>query len=92
EFTAGLSPVSAASRLLLQSTVVPNQPGQMNIVISPFVSGRTYTVKSSLTLGSGAVWTDLTSYSTSDNGNTRTITDLSATGARKFYHVEISKP
>lgn len=28
----------------------------------------------------------------SDNGLTRTITDTSATGAAKFYKVEITKP
>jgi hypothetical protein len=28
----------------------------------------------------------------SDNGNQRTITDLSAGGAGNFYHVEITKP
>lgn len=92
EFTAGLSPISSISRLLLNNTPVPGQPGQMNIVISPRLPDRTYTVKASPTLGSGAEWNDLTSFSTSDDGSTRTITDLDATGSRKFYQVEITQP
>ena len=38
-------------------------------------------------------WVPLTSFTTSDNGTERTITDLGATGAgMKFYQVEITKP
>lgn len=92
EFTAGLIPNDAASRFLLNPAPVPNQPGQMNLVISPRLPGRTYTVKSSLTLAPGSTWDPLTSFSILDNGITRTITDLDATGTRKFYKVEITKP
>ena len=92
EFTAGLDPTSAASRFLLSNAPAPNQPGQMNLVFSPLVAGRTYTVKASTTLGPSAVWTDLTSFSIVDNGTTRTITDLDATGSAKFYNVEIDRP
>ncbi|MCF7788053.1 MAG: hypothetical protein K9N47_18165 [Prosthecobacter sp.] len=92
KYTAGLVPNDSSSRFLLHNAPVPNQPGQMQIVISPRLSDRTYTVKASPTLGSGAAWNDLTSFSISDNGTERTITDLDATGARKFYHVEITKP
>jgi hypothetical protein len=46
----------------------------------------------STSVTAGAVWSDLTSFSTSDNGTERTITDLDATGGSKFYHVEINKP
>lgn len=90
EFLAGISPTDANSRFLL--TPAPNQPGQMNLVISPRFTDRTYTVKTSPTLGVGAVWTPLTTFTISDNGLTRTITDTSATGARKFYVIEITKP
>ena len=85
-------PTSAASRFLLSNAPVPNQPGQMNLVFSPLVAGRTYTVKASTTLGPSAVWTDLTSFTILDNGTTRTITDLDATGSAKFYNVEIERP
>ncbi|MDZ4405736.1 hypothetical protein [Prosthecobacter sp.] len=92
EFTAGLSPISAASRFLLHNAPVPNQPGQMRLVISPRLPDRTYTVKTSPTLGPAAIWTDLTGFTTSDNGSERTVTDTSATGTQKFYRVQITKP
>lgn len=92
EFIAGLIPTDAASRFLLDPTPVPNQPGQMNLVISPRLPDRTYTVKTSPTLGPAAMWEDLTTFTVSDDGSTRTITDTDASGDAKFYHVEITKP
>ncbi len=92
EFIAGINPISGDSRFLIQNTPVPSQPGQMNIVISPRLLGRTYTVKVSPTLGPDAVWTTLTGSTTTDNGTERTITDPNASGPAKFYRVEIVKP
>lgn len=92
EFLAGLSPTDPTARFLLTPSPVPNQPGQMNLVINPRFSDRTYTVLTSPTLGIGAVWTPLTTFTTSDNGLTRTITDTSATGSKKFYQIQIAKP
>ncbi|MBE2284932.1 MAG: hypothetical protein IAE77_15840 [Prosthecobacter sp.] len=92
EFTAGIDPTSSVSRFLLSNAKLPGQPNQMNIVISPRLTDRTYTVKSSATPGPGAVWTPLTSFTITDNGSTRTITDTDTTGARKFYRVEVSQP
>lgn len=92
EFTAGIDPTSGASRFLLRNERPAGQPGQMRIIINPRLAGRTYTVKTSTTLGPGAVWSPLTSFTITDNGTTRTITDTSATGARRFYRVEISRP
>ena len=92
EFTAGLIPTDPNSRFVLDSARVPDQPSQMNIVISPRLPDRTYTVKWSPTLGLAADWNPLTSFSVSDDGNTRTVTDLDATGDAKFYKVEITKP
>jgi len=92
EFIAGINPISGDSRFLIQSAHVPSQPGQMNILISPRLPGRTYTVKVSPTLGPGAVWTTLTGFTTTDNGTERTITDPNASGPAKFYRVEIVKP
>ena len=37
-------------------------------------------------------WTTLTGTTQSDNGTQRTVTDTGATGAKKFYHIEITKP
>ena len=92
EFTAGLIPTDSNSVFRLDPVPVPNQPGQMNLVISPRLPDRTYTVKWSPTLGGGAMWNDLTSFSVLDDGLTRTITDLDATGTAKFYQIEITKP
>jgi hypothetical protein len=92
EFTAGLDPENSSSRFLLNNTRPTGQPGQMAIVIHPRLSDRTYTVKSSITLGSSAIWTPLAGFTVSDNGLTRTITDPSATSGAKFYTVEITKP
>lgn len=92
EYIADLDPVSSVARFLLNSSRVTGQPGQMDIVFSPVVPGRTYTVKSSPTPGAGATWEDLTNFSTSNDGDTRTVTDLDAGGTRKFYRVEITSP
>ena len=92
EFTAGIVPTDPNSRFLLRSTTTPGQPGQMNLIISPRLPDRIYTVKTSPTLGSLATWTDLTTFTFSDNGNERTITDTAATGPRKFYQVQIGMP
>lgn len=92
EFTAGIDPTSSSSRFLLTNTRPAGQPGQMNIVISPRFIDRTYTVMTSPTLGIGAVWVPLAGFTFSDSGNTRTITDTSASGAQRFYRVDITKP
>ena len=92
KFIAGLIPNNSASKFIFNPQPVPATPGQMSLTINPRFPDRTYTIKTSNTLGPGAVWTNLTTFTISDNGNTRTITDTSATGSRKFYRVEISKP
>jgi len=61
------------------------------IVFSPIVAGRTYVVKSKASL-TDPTWLPLASSSTSDNGTERTVTDLSAGTAPRFYHVEITLP
>lgn len=92
EFTAGLDPTLGTSRFTQDAVRPIGQPTQMNIVISPRLPDRTYTVKTSTILGPSAVWTNLTGFTISDNGTTRTITDTSAAGTRKFYRVQITKP
>lgn len=92
KFTAGLIPNNSNSRFIFNPQPVPASPGQMSLTINPRFSDRTYTVVTSTTLGPSAIWTPLTTFTISDNGNNRTITDTSAAGPRKFYRVEISKP
>lgn len=91
EYTAGVSPLDAGSVFSFHTDPVPGQPGRMSFIFSPRFADRTYTVRSSPTLPAAA-WSDLVNFTVSDDGDTRTITDLDATGAAKFYHVEITKP
>ena len=92
EFTAGLIPNNPTSRFTLNIEPVAGQPTQRKLTFSPLVAGRSYTVtsKPSLAAGSYAPLTDLSA--PTDAGRQRTITDLSASGAAKFYRVEITKP
>ncbi len=93
EFIAGLIPTDATSRFKVTIAPVPGQPTQQRIVFDPLVltNGRTYSVKTLTNLATGT-WTTLTGTTQSDTGNQRTVTDPAATGARKFYKVEINKP
>jgi subtilisin-like proprotein convertase family protein len=91
EFVAGLVPTNAGSVFKISVSSIPSQPSQRDIVISPIISGRTYTVKSSESL-QPATWIALSGSTSSDNGNERTIIDTAATEAKKFYVIEISYP
>ena len=95
EYTAGLVPTDPASRFTLSIAAVPGQSGQKKIIFSPRLAGRTYTVKAKASLLTGT-YLPLTNPSaptdTGLNGEVRTITDLNANGAAKFYQVEITKP
>ena len=90
EFTAGLIPTDPASMFHLRIAPVPGQPSRKKVIFSPRLDGRTYIVESRLTLG--GAWQPLTSSTQSDNGAERTVTDLDATGVKKFYRVEITHP
>ncbi len=91
EYIAGVIPTNASSRFLISIAAVPDQPQQKNIVFSPRLADRIYTMQTSTTL-LGPSWTPLTTFTLSDNGLTRTLTDTNATETRKFYRVDISKP
>ena len=91
KYVAGLNPIDPTSRFSLNIAPVVGQPTQMNLVFSPRLSDRTYTVTATPDLVTGS-YVPLASSSTSDSGPQRTVTDLAATGARKFYRVEIAKP
>jgi hypothetical protein len=91
EFIAGLVPTNASSVFKISVSSVPGQPTHRAIVISPIISDRTYTVKSSESL-SPPNWIPLSGSTLSDNGNERTVIDTEATEAKKFYVVEISTP
>ena len=91
EFTAGLVPTDPASRFNLTLAPVTGQPTQKRAIFSPLVAGRTYSVEYRTSLTTGT-WQPLTGTTFSDNGAERTITDPAATGAEKFYRVQVSKP
>jgi len=91
EFVAGLVPTNASSVFKISVSSVPGQPSQRAIVMSPIISGRTYTVKSSESL-QPANWIPLSGSTSSDNGNERTVIDTAANEAKKLYVIEISIP
>jgi hypothetical protein len=91
EYTAGLVPTDSTSRFLVNSTSVRSSINKVDVVFSPRYADRTYTVKTSTGLAS-ASWITLATFTTSDNGLQRTVTDTGTILAKKFYRVEISKP
>jgi hypothetical protein len=89
EYTAGLVPTDRASHFTVNIAIPPGQPAQRSILFTPRLAGRTYTVKTSSNLSS---WSDVVAPVVSDNGTERTVTDLTASGPRQFYRVEITLP
>ena len=91
KYIAGLNPLDPNSRFTLAIQPVAAQPGRRNLVFSPRFPDRTYIVKSKTDLAA-VTWNPLSSSTFTDNGQERTVTDLNATDALRFYHVEITKP
>jgi len=92
EFNVGTVPNDPNSRLQFRIESVSGQPLQKRFIFSPRLTDRTYVVKASTILGTGASWVPLSSSTTSDNGSERTVIDLNATGGRRFYNLEVTKP
>ena len=90
EFTAGLTPTDPQSRFTLRLENVNGQPTHKRLIFSPRFGDRSYVVKAKNSLTSGA-WEILGAFDESDNAEERTVTDLDATDASKFYKVEITK-
>jgi hypothetical protein len=88
KFTAGLVPGDPTSTFNLTVQPVPGQPTQMNVVFSPSLTDRHYTIQSSTDL---VHWANVTG-SFSGNGTTQTVTDPSAGGGQKFYRVQVTYP
>ena len=91
KYIAGLDPLDPNSRFTLSIAAVPGNPGQKNLTFAPRLAGRTYTVKAKSDPAS-PTWSSITTSAPSDNGTERTITDLNANIAARFYRIEISKP
>lgn len=91
EYVAGTSPVDPDSRFRLAIARVPSVETNKNLVFSPRYPSRTYSAHYELDPVSG-VLLPLTDTAISDNGPERTITDLYATNAGRYYRVRITYP
>lgn len=91
EYTAGLIPTDSSSVFRLRVESVPGEPGQKNLIFNPRLSGRTYLIEARLDLVDGT-WQPISSTFETDNGSERTVTDVSAASARRYYRVKITRP
>jgi hypothetical protein len=92
KYVAGLNPTNPASVFELRVLCVTNEPLQRDLVFTPMVTGRTYTVEFSTDLA-GDIWLPLENCAGPvTNGNQVTITDMNASQSRKFYRIDISLP
>lgn len=87
ECAAALIPTSAASTFTLAIQPVANQPTQRRLSFGPWNSSSTYTVEASTDLSH---WSPLSASTTTDSGSQRTVTDLAASQAKKFYRVAVA--
>ena len=90
EYTAGLDPTDASSRFEFRIESIADQPSQRRLIISPRLAGRSYHLKTSLSLDEP--WEPIGAFDISDDGAERTFIDLEALAETKFYRVEITKP
>jgi hypothetical protein len=91
EYWVGSVPTDGSSLFRLRIEPVPSQPDHKNLVFSPRVAGRTYTVESTEDLAAPA-FSELVPITVIDAGPERTVTDLNATGTNKYYRVRIAMP
>ncbi len=91
KYVAGLDPLDPDSRFTLTIAPVAGQPGQTNVIFAPRLTDRIYTVAFKTDLDA-TTWTPVAGAPFTDAGSQRTVTDPAATGAKRFYHVEITKP
>lgn len=89
KYLAGLDPLDPAARFTIEAAAVPGQPGQRTVTFQPLAAGRTYTVEWTADPASG-VWNPLASWISFDQGNARSVTDLTADGPKRVYRVRIA--
>lgn len=90
EFTAGLVPTDPTSVFRLRVESVPGEPSHKRLVFSPVLADRSYVIKARSNLAANAE--ELSNQSSDGLLPERRVTDLSATGPRKFYEIEIRRP
>jgi hypothetical protein len=92
KYVAGLNPTDPTAIFGFQIAWVNAQSNQVNLIYNPVVTGRTYTVQSSVDLVNGD-YQDLTAISGPfTNGNQATVTDLDPAKPNMFYRMQISLP
>ena len=91
EYVSRSSPTDSRSSFNVKVSAVPAQPSHMAITFGPIAAGRSYVVKYTSSLAT-PIWTPVTDFTVTNNGNERTITDQSAQNAPRFYRVEIQYP
>ncbi|MBK8479086.1 MAG: carbohydrate-binding protein [Opitutaceae bacterium] len=79
-------PVTLPANFKVSLVPVAGQGDQFQVVFGPVLVGWTYTPEYCTDLGAGN-WLALSAYDETNNGPQRTITDLSASGARRFYRI-----
>ncbi len=90
KYIAGLNPLDG-SRFTLAIQNVTGQPSRKQLMFQPIVSGRTYRPQFVNGLPNNPTWQTVASFTQSDNGSTRTVTDLGASPP-EFYRIQISFP
>jgi hypothetical protein len=90
ESMAGLIPTDRSSRFTLQIAAGVSATSK-TLTFNPIVAGRSYLIQSKPDLTS-ATWSPVSSTNQSDNGTARSVTDPNASGGKKTYRVQISKP
>lgn len=90
KFVAGLNPLDPNSRFVVQASAVSGQATQREVRFSPVVNGRTYTVRATENLAEGG-WMTLPG-GVQMNGSEGVFLDTNATGPKRFYEVQISRP
>lgn len=88
KYVAGLNPTNPASRFELRLSSVAHRP---SLTFSPRYPDRTYEVQYRTNPASSAFST-LNGGLVNDVGTERTVTDLNATNAARFYRVRITLP
>jgi hypothetical protein len=92
EYVAETLPNDAASGFALAIATVPGQPLQRALTFSPRMTNRSYTAEFVAQVGAGYSFSNLTQFTVTDIGTTRTVTDTNASTDTRFYRVRISLP
>lgn len=83
------TPATLPANFKVSLVPVAGQGGKLQLVFGPVLAGWTYTPEYCTDLAAGN-WLALSAYDETNNGPQRTITDLSASGARRFYRIRVT--